>query len=84
MHKFLGTVCDIINIRPSVWFCTDRDIHICLDFVELMIELSPTYKMIKPYMKFLLDKFGFPTICLTPEDIDMFECNPHEFVHHQK
>ena len=38
--------------------------------------------MLKPHMNFLLYKVGLPTVCLTPEYIDMFYCDPHEFMHH--
>ena len=38
--------------------------------------------MLKLHMQLLTHKDCLPTINLTPEDIDMFECDPHEFVHH--
>ena len=49
---------------------------------EPTIDIAPTYKMLKLHTKLLTYKACFPTINLTPEDIDMFECDPHEFVHH--
>jgi len=81
--QFLGPVCETLNLRPSGRFCTDRVVHLCLTFVDLAVELAPTYKMLKPHMDFLLYKVCFPTVCLTPEDTDLFECDPHEFVHRQ-
>ena len=48
-----------------------------------MIELALEYKMLKPHMNFLIYKVSPPTVRLTPEDIDLFECEPHELVHHQ-
>ena len=74
---------DQMNLQPSGWFCTDRVIHICLTFVDLATELSPTYNILKTCMKFLIYKVCLPTVCLTLDDIDLFECEPHEFMHHQ-
>eukprot|EP00566_Odontella_aurita_P002311 CAMPEP_0113571984 /NCGR_PEP_ID=MMETSP0015_2-20120614/25852_1 /TAXON_ID=2838 /ORGANISM="Odontella" /LENGTH=1096 /DNA_ID=CAMNT_0000474985 /DNA_START=725 /DNA_END=4015 /DNA_ORIENTATION=+ /assembly_acc=CAM_ASM_000160 len=81
--QFLGPVCETLNLRPSGQFCTDRVVHLCLTFVDLAVELAPTYKMLKPHMDFLLYKVCFPTVCLTPDDVELFECDPHEFVHRQ-
>ena len=51
-------------------------------FFEPTIDLALTYKMLKIHMKLLTYKACFLTINLTTEDIYLFECNPHEFVHH--
>jgi len=81
--QFLGPVCETLNLRPSGQFCTDRLVHLCLNFVDLAVELAPTYKLLKPYMDFLLYKVCFPCMCLTQDDIEEFENDPHEFVHKQ-
>lgn len=81
--SFLGPVCETLNLRPSGQFCTDRVVHLCLSFVDLAVELAPTYKLLKPHMDFLLYKVCFPAMCLTQEDIEEFENDPHEFVHKQ-
>eukprot|EP00529_Nitzschia_sp_RCC80_P003831 CAMPEP_0113510620 /NCGR_PEP_ID=MMETSP0014_2-20120614/38237_1 /TAXON_ID=2857 /ORGANISM="Nitzschia sp." /LENGTH=1078 /DNA_ID=CAMNT_0000406591 /DNA_START=56 /DNA_END=3292 /DNA_ORIENTATION=+ /assembly_acc=CAM_ASM_000159 len=81
--QFLGPVCETLNLRPSGQFCTDRVVHLCLTYVDLAVELSSTYKLLKPYLDFLLYQVCFPTMTLTPEDIELFENDPHEFVHRQ-
>ncbi|KAL3779480.1 hypothetical protein HJC23_000039 [Cyclotella cryptica] len=81
--QFLGPVCETLNLRPSGQFCTDRVVHYCLNFVDLAVELADTYKLLKPHMEFLLYKVCFPAMCLTEEDIQEFENDPHEFVHKQ-
>ena len=81
--QFLGPVCETLNLRPSGQFCTDRVIHLCLSFVDLATELASTYKMLKPHLEFILYKVCFPTICLSPDDEDLFENDPHEFIHKQ-
>jgi hypothetical protein len=81
--QFLGPICETLNLRPSGQFCTDRLVHLCLNFVDLAVELAPTYKLLKPHMDFLLYKVCFPCMCLTQDDIEEFENDPHEFVHKQ-
>jgi hypothetical protein len=81
--QFLGPVCETLNLRATGQFCTERVVHLCLTFVDLAIELAPTYKMLKPHLDFLLYQVCFPTICLASEDIELFENDPHEFVHRQ-
>jgi importin-7 len=81
--QFLGPVCETLNLRPSGQFCTDRVVHLCLTYVDLAVELSSTYKLLKPHLDFLLYQVCFPTMCLTEDDVDLFENDPHEFVHRQ-
>ena len=81
--QFLGPVCETLNLRPSGQFCTDRVVHLCLTYVDLAVELSSTYKLLKPHLDFLLYQVCFPTMCMTQEDIETFENDPHEFVHRQ-
>jgi importin-7 len=81
--QMLQPVCETLNLRPSGNFCTDRLVYLCLTYVDLAIDLAPTYKLLKPHLDFLLYKVCFPTMCLTQSDIDCFENEPHEFVHRQ-
>lgn len=81
--SFLGPICETLSLRPSGQFCTDRVVHYCLNFVDLAVELAPTYKLLKPHMDFLLYKVCFPAMRLADEDIDEFENDPHEFVRKQ-
>jgi hypothetical protein len=81
--QFLGPVCETLNLRPQGQFCTDRVVHLALTYVDLAVELSSTYRMLKPHLNFLLYDVCFPTMCLTPDDIDCFDNDPVEFVHKQ-
>lgn len=80
---FLKSVCETLNMRPSGQFCTDRVVHLCLTYVDLAVELAPTYKLLKPHLDFLLYQVCFPTLCLTQSDVELFQNDPHEFVHLQ-
>lgn len=81
--QFLGPVCETLNLRPSGKICTDRVVHLCLSFIDLSIELASTYKLIKPHLDFIIYKVCFPLICLSEDDIDLFENDPHEFIRQQ-
>jgi importin-7 len=81
--QFLGPIFDILNLRPTNQFCTDRVLHLCLTFIDLAVELASTYKLIKPHLDFLLYNVCFPTMCLNESDIDCFNNDAIEFVHKQ-
>lgn len=80
---YLQYVCETLNLRGTGRFCTDRVVYLCLTFIDLAIELAPTYKLLKPNLNFLLYHVCFPIICLSADDIDLFDNDPHEFVHRQ-
>ncbi|CAM9500194.1 unnamed protein product [Chrysoparadoxa australica] len=77
----LMEVMNILSLRPRGDYCTDRVVHSCLTFVDHAIELGSTYKLLKPHEDFLLFQVCFPLLCLSDEDIMLFETDPHEFVH---
>ena len=52
--QLLGPVYEALNLQLSGRFCTDCVIHICLTFVDLLMELAPEYNILKPHMNFLL------------------------------
>jgi len=72
-----------LNLKPTGRYCTDRVLHLALVFVGLAVELSSTYKMLKPHLEFLLFSVCFPTLCLQPDDLEIFEHDPHEFINKQ-
>lgn len=80
---FLQPVMETLNLRATGAFCTDRVVHLCLSYIDLAVELAPTYKILKQHLDFLLYKVCFPTLCLTSDDVELFENDPHEFVHRQ-
>jgi hypothetical protein len=42
--------------------------------------MANTYKALKPHIDFILFSILFPTLCLTNEEIQLFEQDPTEFV----
>ncbi len=62
---------------------TSRMINEIYSFYGASVEYSHTFKEMKPHLKFLVLESVFPTICLSPEDLDMFENDPQEYVRRQ-
>ena len=81
--QFLGPICELLSLRPRGMFCTDRVVHFALTFMDLAIELAPTYKILKPHLDFLMYHVCFPTICFNADDLDVFTNDPHEFIRRQ-
>jgi hypothetical protein len=40
----------LLAMRPRGEYCTDRVVHCCVTFVNSSIELSNTYKLLKPHL----------------------------------
>ncbi|KAG5179075.1 armadillo-type protein [Tribonema minus] len=79
--RLLEKVMHLLALRPRGEYCTDRVVHCCITYVNSSIELSHTYKLLKPHLDFLLFQVVFPLLCLRDDDLDLFESDPHEFVH---
>ena len=52
----------------------------CLQYMCNAIELSPTYKLMKPHLEIILSNMIFPCLCLSESDIELFTDDPTEFV----
>jgi hypothetical protein len=61
-------------------FLSHKVHQMCYQYVEGCINYSKLYKLIKPQQHFLLLESVFPTVCLTAEDLELWEQDPHEFV----
>ncbi|CAM9939847.1 unnamed protein product, partial [Choristocarpus tenellus] len=77
----LEQVMNTLALRPRGEYCTDRVVHACLSFVTSAMELSHTYKLLKPHLDFLLFEVVFPVLCLSNKDIEAFETDPREYIH---
>ena len=76
----LGPVMNTLAVKAEGAFITDDVFRLSLQYVSNAIELSPTYRLIKPHMDFILFRVIFPSLCLTVEDIKLFEDDPIEFI----
>ena len=50
-------------------FVTETVHRMCITYVCNSVEMSPTYKVLKPHMEFLLFGVIFPTLSLSQADI---------------
>jgi importin-8 len=87
-HKFRSTtslellspVMTTIGYKIAGSFLTDDVFRMCLTYISNSIEMSPTYKAIKPHLNVLICQVLFPTFSLTESEIELFECDPAEFI----
>jgi len=77
---FMGAVCETLSLKTENRYCYVKVTQLCLLYVCHAVELKSTYSLLKPHLPFLVYQVCFPLICLSPEDVDMFENDPHEFI----
>ena len=76
----LGPVLNVLQTKAQGGFIT-TDVHRnCLSFLGSAIELSATYKLIKPHLAFVLSGVLLPTLCISAADVRLFSEDPIEFV----
>jgi hypothetical protein len=51
-----------------------------LTYMASCVEMSATYKTLKPHLDFVLFEVIFPTLCLSPEEAKLFTDDPVEFI----
>jgi hypothetical protein len=51
--------------------------------MESAVQLGATYQHLKPHMPQLMVDVVFPQLCLSESDVEMFECDPLEYVRRQ-
>eukprot|EP01039_Chlorochromonas_danica_P004922 gene4922-5403_t len=62
------------------YYLTEHVHRACISYLANCAEMSPTYKVLKPHLEFLLFHVIFPTLCVTVEDVRLFDEDPVEFV----
>lgn len=76
----LSPVMNTLAWKANGHYLTD-DVHrMSLTYMAACIEMSPTYKVVKPHLDFLLVNVLFSTLCITPDEITLFNEDPVEFV----
>jgi hypothetical protein len=78
--QLLGPCMNNLMMKSKGSYLTD-DVHrSCLTYLHNACEMSPPYKLIKPHLSFILFEAVFPSLCLTSEEIELFNDDPQEFV----
>ena len=78
--QFLQPVCETLALRSQNEYCTDRVVMLCLSYVCTCIEQKKTWLLLKPHLDFLLCNVCYNVLRMTPEQVDLFENDPHEHI----
>jgi hypothetical protein len=78
--QLLAPTMNLLAAKSRGAFVTDEVHRMCVGYVASCVEMSPTYKVLKPHLVFILQGIVFPTLCLTDDDVEMFNNEPVEFV----
>lgn len=78
--KFLACILELLALRSQGRYCPDRVVQLCLVWCNAAIDVAATYQLIKPHLSFLLFQVIHPLLCLSNDDLQLWEEDPHEFV----
>ena len=76
----LGPVMNTLAVPSKGGFLTPIVMTNCMAYLNTSIEMSPTYKMIKPHLDFVLFQVIYPNLFLSVEDADLLVDDPIEFI----
>jgi len=79
--QFLSVVLAFLDAKAKgTCFVSDRVLQLCYCFLNDAIELSSTYKVIKPNLKYILFQSVIPTISFSKADLLLWKEDPHEYI----
>jgi len=78
--QLLGPVMNQLAAKVNGKFVSKLVEKSCLSFLSCAVEMSPTYKAIKPHLDFVLLQVIFPAIGITDQDEINFAHDPQEFI----
>lgn len=76
----LGPIMNQLQLKAQGRYISEAVHRNCLSFMSSAVELSTTYKAIKPYMAFFIGNVVVPSLCIKADEIAMFQEDPLEFV----
>ena len=77
---WLLCIFDVLDSKVTHGFYLTDDVYrSAISYVSNCCEMSPTYKVVKPHLNFLLFQIVYPTLCLTQREIQLFHDDPAEF-----
>jgi hypothetical protein len=68
-NQLLAPVMNCLARVTKGSYITDDAHRMCISYVASCVEMSPTYKVLKPHLDFILFSVVFPTLCLTQDEI---------------
>lgn len=66
-NVFLASIMNTLHKKSQGIFVSDTVHRMCLSYTASAIEMSPSYKAVKPHLDFLLFNVIFPTLCITSQ-----------------
>jgi len=76
----LEPVMNTLALKPAGRFCSSRCTHLSLVFIESAVQIKTTYAALAPHVPSLLVNVVFPLLCLSEDDLELFEADPVECV----
>ena len=76
----LQAIMGALSLRKEGKFCSNRVVQIGMGYVASAIELSKTYKLIKPHLRLLICDIIFPVLYFNDADAQLWEEDPEEYV----
>ena len=76
----LGPIMNTLAVRATGGYLTDDVYRLGISYVSAAVEMSPSYKALRPHLDFILFQVIFPSLCLTPEELLLFDEDPQDFV----
>lgn len=76
----LTPVMNTLMTKTDGGFITDHVHRLCITYICNSVEMSPTYKVLKPHLDYILFSVIMPTLCLSKADVALFEDDPQEFI----
>lgn len=82
--KFMNRFVNILRAKKnnSVWI-SERMENLILQYLTQSLELSLTYKELKPNVEFILYEVCFPLLCYNQADVEKWELDPTELIRSQ-
>ena len=78
--KGLSAIMTTLTLRKEGKYCSNRVVQISMGYIASAIELSKTYKLIKPHLRLLVCDIIFPVLYFNDADAALWEEDPEEYV----
>ncbi|KAK9371093.1 armadillo-type protein [Lipomyces kononenkoae] len=67
-------------VQNNLWLSRPA-LNCILEYFEQCVKTKPTWEILKQHVESLISHVVFPLLCLTDDDIELFENEPVEYIH---
>ena len=78
--QLLGPMMNSLTHKAQGGFITDEVHRHCLSFIGTAVEVSKTYKVLKPHLSYLLGDVVLPSLCVSEDEVATFTDDPVEYI----